>query len=225
MLITFLQPYAQRSAAPYHEIRTVSLTPPDFGTIAGTVASDVTKLLVDWSRGNQGALEQLTPLVYQDLHRRARGYLRLERPDHTLQPTALIHEAYMRLVSDCPPEWNGRAHFFAVASRVMRQILVDHARRHAAGKRGSGVADMSLEEAMVPARSRSEDLMALDEALEKLAAFDERKCRIVEMRYFAGCTVEETAEALGVAGITVMREMRLAEAWLRRAMQASNASA
>jgi len=179
---------------------------------------DLTKLLVDWSRGNRAALEELTALVYQDLHQRARNYLRQERPDHTLQPTELIHEAYLRLVSESPPEWSGRAHFFAVASRVMRQILVDHARRHQAGKRGSGAANVSLDDALVPARADNADLMALDEALAKLAAFDERKCRIVEMRYFGGCTVEETARALGIAGITVMREMRVAEAWLRRAM-------
>jgi RNA polymerase sigma factor (TIGR02999 family) len=183
------------------------------------VPADVTKLLVDWSKGNQAALDELAPLVYRDLHQRARGYLRQERPDHTLQPTALIHEAYLRLVTDSPPEWNGRAHFYAVASRVMRQILVDHARRHQAGKRGSGVPGVSLDEALVPAQSESAELMALDEALQKLAAFDERKCKVVEMRYFGGCTVEETAEALGIAGITVMRDMRLAEAWLRRAMQ------
>jgi RNA polymerase sigma factor (TIGR02999 family) len=188
-------------------------------TISGAVSLDVTKLLNDWSRGNQSALDELTPLVYRDLHQRARNYLRRERPDHTLQPTALIHEAYLRLVTDSPSEWNGRAHFFAVASRVMRQILVDHARRHHAGKRGSGVADVSLDDALVPAMSDSTDLMELDEALSKLAAFDERKCRIVEMRYFGGCTVEETAEALGIARITVMRDMRVAEAWLRRAMR------
>jgi RNA polymerase sigma factor (TIGR02999 family) len=185
----------------------------------GAVPSDVTKLLGDWSRGDHSALDQLTPLVYRDLRQRAKNYLRRERPDHTLQPTALIHEAYLRLVDESLPEWNSRAHFFAVASRVMRQILVDHARRHDAGKRGGGAANMSLDEAIVPAQSKNSDLMALDEALAKLEAFDERKCRIVEMRYFGGCTVEETAQALGVAGITVMREMRLAEAWLRRTMQ------
>jgi RNA polymerase sigma factor (TIGR02999 family) len=183
------------------------------------VSSDVTQLLTDWSKGNQAALDELIPLVYRDLHQRARNYLRHERPDHTLQPTALIHEAYMRLIADSLPEWNGRAHFFAVASRVMRQILVDHARRHRAGKRGSGVADVSLDDALVPGRSENNDLVALDDALAKLAAFDERKCRIVEMRYFGGCTVEETAQALGIAGITVMRDMRVAEAWLRRAMR------
>ena len=180
---------------------------------------DVTKLLVDWSRGDRAALDQLAPLVYQDLHQRARSYLRRERPDHTLQPTALIHEAYLRLVKESPPEWNGRAHFFAVASRVMRQILVDHARRHLAGKRGSGAAEVSLDDVLVPANSDNFDLMALDEALKKLAAFDERKCRIVEMRYFGGCNVDETAEAFGIAGITVIRETRVAEAWLRRAMR------
>lgn len=184
-----------------------------------TVPLDVTQLLTDWSRGDQRALDELMPLVYQDLHRRARQYLRRERPDHTLQPTAVIHEAYLRMVNDSLPEWNGRAHFFAVASRVMRQILVDHARRHRAGKRGNGVSNVSLDDAIVPAQVENSELVALDEALNKLAEFDERKARIVEMRYFGGCTVDETASALDIAGITVMREMRLAEAWLRRSMQ------
>src|SRR5262245_37311249 len=118
---------------------------------------DVTKLLTEWSRGNQAALDQLTPLVYKDLRHRAKNYLRHERLDHTLQPTALIHEAYLRLVSDSPPEWNGRAHFFALASRVMRQILVDHARRHQAGKRGSGICEVSLDDALVPAQAQNSD--------------------------------------------------------------------
>jgi RNA polymerase sigma factor (TIGR02999 family) len=190
----------------------------DSDKMAGAVRSDVTRLLSEWSGGNQAALDELTPIVYQDLHQRARNYLRHERPDHTLQPTALIHEAYLRMLGDNPPDWKDRVHFFAVASRVMRQILVDHARRHSAGKRGSGLRDVRLDEAFAPSPSANEDLMALDHALAKLAEFDERKCRIVEMRYFGGCTVEETARALGVAGITVMREMRLAEAWLRREM-------
>jgi RNA polymerase sigma factor (TIGR02999 family) len=189
------------------------------------VQSDVTKLLSDWSSGKESALEELTPLVYRDLYERARNYLRHERPDHTLQPTALIHEAYLRLVDQDLPEWNSRAHFFAVASRLMRQILVDHSRRHGAGKRGSGMPKASLDEALVPARSEAAELMALDEALDKLAKFDERKCRIVEMRYFGGCSVEETAQALGVSGVTVMRDMRLAEAWLRRAMRGEDPSA
>jgi RNA polymerase sigma factor (TIGR02999 family) len=185
----------------------------------GNVPLDVTKLLADWSRGDQRALDELIPLVYQDLHQRARNFLRRERADHTLQPTAVIHEAYLRMVNDNLPEWNGRAHFYAVASRVMRRILVDHARKHRAGKRGSGMAKVNLDDALVPAQAENSELVALDEALARLAELDERKARIVEMRYFGGCTVEETAAALGVAGITVMREMRLAEAWLRRAMQ------
>jgi RNA polymerase sigma factor (TIGR02999 family) len=182
------------------------------------VPSDVTQLLVQWSQGNQAALDALTPLVYKELRQRARNYLRQERADHTLQPTALIHEVYLRMVGENLPQWQDRAHFFAIASRAMRQILVEHARRRDAGKRGGGVKDLSLEEAFVPAQSDNQHLLAVDEALSKLAAFDERKCRIVEMRYFGGCTVEETAEALGVAAITVMRETRVAEAWLRRAM-------
>ena len=186
---------------------------------------DITKLLVEWSHGNQAALDQLTPLVYHDLHERARNYLRHERPDHTLQPTALIHEAYLRLVNDSPSEWNGRAHFFAVASRVMRQILVDHARHHRAGKRGGGAVNVSLDEALIPSISEGADLVALDEALSRLATFDERKCRIIEMRYFGGCTVDETADALGIASVTVMRDTRLAEAWLRRAMKGDESAA
>jgi len=184
------------------------------------VPTDVTRLLLDWSKGDQEALGQLIPLVYQDLHQRARNYLRQERPDHTLQPTAVIHEAYMRLVNENQQQWSGRAHFYAIASRVMRQILVDHARKNRAGKRGSGKAKVNLDDALVPAQVENDDISALDEALAKLAVQDERKARIVEMRYFGGCTVEETAEALGIAGITVMREARLAEAWLRRAMRA-----
>lgn len=183
------------------------------------MSSDVTQLLVKWIKGNRSALDELTPLVYDELHQRARNYLRHERPDHTLQPTALIHEVYLRLVGESLPEWQNRAHFFAIASRAMRQILVDHARRRGASKRGDGVPDLSLEEALVLASSENSELLALDEALSKLAVFDERKCKIVEMRYFGGCTVEETAEALGVAAITVIRETRVAEAWLRRAMQ------
>ena len=181
--------------------------------------SDVTQLLVQWMKGNRAALDELTPLVYEELHQRARNYLRHERPDHTLQPTALIHEVYLRMVGESLPQWQNRAHFFAIASRAMRQILVDHARRRGAGKRGDGAAHLSLDEALVLAQSENSDLLALDDALSKLAAFDERKCRIVEMRYFGGCTVDETAEALGVSTITVIRETRVAEAWLRRAMR------
>jgi RNA polymerase sigma factor (TIGR02999 family) len=186
--------------------------------IDGEVPADVTRLLVQWSQGNESALNALTPLVYNELHLRARNYLRKERPDHTLQPTALLHEAYLRMVGENLPEFQNRSHFFAIASRAMRQILVDHARRRGASKRGSGIVDVTLDEAWMPAKSQNTDLLALDEALSKLNEFDERKCRVVEMRYFGGCTVEETAEALGVSAITVIRETRVAEAWLRRAM-------
>ncbi len=189
------------------------------------MSSDVTRLLVQWVHGNQAALDELTPLVYDELRQRARNYLRHERPDHTLQPTALIHEVYLRLVGDSLPEWQNRSHFFAIASRVMRQILVDHARRRGASKRGDAIPDVSLDEAIVLSESENSELLALDEALSKLGAFDERKCRVVEMRYFGGCTVEETAEALGIATITVIRESRLAEAWLRRAMRGEGPSA
>jgi RNA polymerase sigma-70 factor (ECF subfamily) len=188
------------------------------------VPSDVTQLLVEWSKGNQSALDELTPLVYQELRQRARNYLRQERLDHTLQPTALIHEVYLRLIGERLPEWKDRAHFFAIASRGMRQILVEHARRKGASKRGSGVANLSLEEALVPANTDQGMLLALDEALNKLAEFDERKCRVIEMRHFGGCTVEETAAALGIANITVIRETRVAEAWLRRELLGENTS-
>jgi RNA polymerase sigma factor (TIGR02999 family) len=181
-------------------------------------AADVTQLLQSWSRGDSAALDELTPLVYQELHDRARRYLRRERAEHTLQPTALIHEAYMRLAADGPGACENRAHFFAIASRVMRRVLVDHARRKKSGKRGGGLPELSLEEAITPAGARGSDLLALDEALAKLEAFDARKCRVIEMRYFGGCTVEEIAEALGVATITVVRDSRVAEAWLRSSM-------
>jgi RNA polymerase sigma-70 factor, ECF subfamily len=179
--------------------------------------NQVTRLLNDWGRGDSAALDELLPLVYQELRKLAGGYLRGERPGHTLQPTALIHEAYLRLVSQDAPRFEGRAHFFGVAARLMRQILVDHARERTAAKRGGGALKISLEDA--PPVFTEEDagsLLALDEALERLAAFDERKCRVVEMRSFAGMSVEETARALGVSEPTVKREMRLAAAWLRR---------
>jgi RNA polymerase sigma factor (TIGR02999 family) len=188
------------------------------------VSSDVTRLLVDWRNGDAAALESLIPLVYRELRRRAKGYLSRERLDHTLQPTALINEVYLRLVGSELPEWQNRAHFFAIASRVMRRILVEHARRHAAGKRGSGAEHVDLDDVVVATPSGPDDLLALDEALSRLMSIDERKCRIVEMRYFGGCTTEETAEALGISVITVMRETRVAQAWLRRALRGEEPS-
>ena len=180
-------------------------------------SNEVTQLLLDWSRGNGAALDELMPLVYQELRKLAGGYLRSERPDHTLQPTALIHEAYLRMIGKEMPEWQSRAHFFGVAARLMRQILVEHARTRHAAKRGGDQQKISLDDApQVFAQSDAAELLALDDALTKLAAFDERRSRILEMRSFGGMSVEETALALGVSDTTVKREMRLAQAWIRR---------
>ena len=180
-------------------------------------SNEVTQLLLDWSRGDRAALDELMPLVYQELRKLAGGYLRSERPDHTLQPTALIHEAYLRMIGKEMPEWQSRAHFFGVAARLMRQILVEHARTRHAAKRGGDQQKISLDDApQVFAQSDAAELLALDDALTKLAAFDERRSRILEMRSFGGMSVEETALALGVSDTTVKREMRLAQAWIRR---------
>src|SRR5262249_3998526 len=159
-------------------------------------ANPVTRLRREWSQGNASVLEELTPLVYQELHRLAAGYLRRERPDHTLQPTALIHEAYLRLVDQAQPEWQSRSHFFRFAAQIMRQILVDHARLHAAAKRGGAEHRAPIEQADVFSSPRGADLIALDEALTALAAFDERKARVLELRFFGGLTLEEASEAL-----------------------------
>lgn len=180
-------------------------------------SNQVTQLLHDWSRGDCAALDELMPLVYQELRKLAGSYLRSERPDHTLQPTALIHEAYLRMVGQDMPQWQSRAHFFGVAARLMRQILVEHARTRHAAKRGGDRQKISLDDApQVFAQADAAELLALDDALTKLAAFDERRSRILEMRSFGGMSVEETAQALGVSDTTVKREMRLAQAWIRR---------
>jgi len=184
----------------------------------GPGPESVTRLLVDWSRGDREALDALTPLVYRELHRLAQGHLRRERPGHTLQPTALIHEAYLRMVDQELPEFNSRAHFFGVATQYMRQILVDHARGRQAKKRGSGQRAVPLEEAAAYSDEHPEELLALDAALEALARLDERKARIVELRHFGGLTPPETAELLGISLSTVGRELRSAEAWLKREM-------
>jgi RNA polymerase sigma factor (TIGR02999 family) len=183
-------------------------------------SNQVTQLLMDWRRGDGAALDELMPLVYQELRKLAGSYLRSERPDHTLQPTALIHEAYLRMIGNDMPEWQSRAHFFGVAARLMRQILVDHARTRHAAKRGGDQQKISLDDApQVFAQSDTAELLALDNALTKLAAFDERRSRILEMRCFGGMSVEETAAALGVSEATVKREMRLAQAWIRRELE------
>ena len=179
---------------------------------------NLTRLLVEWKQGNKGALDALTPVVYQELRRLAGSYLRRERPDHTLQPTALINEAYLRLVDQNTPQFQSRSHFFGVASQLMRQILVDHARARSAVKRGGGEVKLSLDAGMQYSEERSEELVALDDALRDLAKLDERKSKVVELRYFGGLSVEETAEALGISVATVGRELRFAEAWLHKLM-------
>jgi len=170
---------------------------------------------VKWRAGDQGALKDLVPLVYGELRRLAHYYLRSERPDHTLQSTALVHEAYLRLLSQEPNSLQNRAHFFAVASRLMRQILVDFARSHRAAKRNLGYT-LSLDEAVAPAQSKDIDLVALDDALNKLLRLSERQSRIVELRFFGGLSIEETSQVLGVSPATVERDWTIARAWLHR---------
>jgi len=179
-------------------------------------APDVTALLGDWSRGNRTALSQLLPLVYAELRRVAARQLRNERPDHTLQPTALVHEAYIRLVDQRQVDWQNRAHFFGVAAQVMRRILVDHARRHGANKRGQGVRCVSMDEAQDVAAPNEIPVLALDHALDRLAKVDAELTRIVELRAFGGLTIEEAAHVLGVSPSTAKRDWRTAKAWLNR---------
>lgn len=177
---------------------------------------EVTQLLQAWGEGDRDALDQLMPVVYDELHRLAQHYLRGERADHSLQTTALVNEAYLRLVNVQNVQWQDRAHFFAISSRLIRQILVDRARRRGYQKRGGGVRHVELEESAVVDPVRDGDLMALDEALEALAEFDERKSRVVELRYFGGLTIEEAAAVLEVSPDTVRRDWRLAKSWLRK---------
>jgi len=176
---------------------------------------EVTRLLIAIRGGHREAQDQLLSLVYPELRRLAAFYLSSERPDHTLQATALVHEAYIKLADQNAP-WQNRAHFFAAAAQVMRHILVDYARAHRAGKRGSGGAKVPLENAVLLTAAQSAEVLEVDEALTRLAKLDPRQARIVELRFFAGLSVEETAEVLGCATRTVNREWRMAQAWLRR---------
>lgn len=177
---------------------------------------EVSRLLAECGNGNQAAFNKLLPLVYDELHRLASAYMSRERGDHTLQTTALVNEAYLRLVDQTRARWQDRVHFFAVASKVMRQILIDHARSHARLKRGGGEHRVTLEEVAVISEQRSADLLALDEALRKLAEVDPRKGEVVELRFFGGLTIEEAAEALKVTPKTVARDWNMARAWLHR---------
>jgi RNA polymerase sigma-70 factor, ECF subfamily len=177
--------------------------------------AQVSGLLRAWSEGDRAALDKLTPIVYDELHRLAQRYMRGERPGHSLQTTALVNEAYMRLVDYKGMQWQNRAHFFAVSAQLMRRILVEHARRHNL-KRGGGVQHVSLEETAVVGGDQSADLVALNEAMDALARLDPRKVQVVEMRFFGGLSVEETAEVLKVSSVTVMRDWNTAKAWLYR---------
>lgn len=179
-------------------------------------SQNITRMLKDWSGGgNREALDQLLPFVYDELHRQASRYLRRERSDHTLQTTALIHEAYLKLIDQREVEWQNRAHFFAVAAQAMRRILVDYARTRKREKRGGDDVKLQLDEAIsVSTGEKSIDLVALDEALTRLSTFDERQARVVELRYFSGMTEEETAEVLGTSPATVRRDWNMAKAWL-----------
>jgi len=186
--------------------------------MAETPAHDVTQLLQAWSEGEERALDKLMPLVYRELHRLAQRYMAHERPGHTLQTTALVNESYLRLVDAGKVNFQNRAHFFAVSAQLMRRILVEFARRHGSQKRGGEVQRVSLEESVVVYGERGADLVALDDALQALAAIDPRRSRVVELRFFGGLSVEETAEVLGVSPETVMHDWKLAKAWLLRAM-------
>jgi RNA polymerase sigma-70 factor (ECF subfamily) len=177
---------------------------------------EITQLLLSWNKGDKSALDQLIPLVYPELRRLARIYMGRENSAHTLQTSALINEAYLRLVNQQQLEWQDRAHFFAVSAQIMRHILVDHARRYRCRKRGRGTEHLPLDDMAVVCDERAADLVALDDALNQLASIDARKSQIVELRFFGGLTVEETAEVMKLAPITIMREWRAAKAWLGR---------
>ena len=184
-------------------------------------SAPVTELLLRWKAGDRGGLDQAVPLVERELRRIAHHAMRSERPGHTLQTTALVNEAYLRLVDQARVNWQNRAHFLGIAAGLMRQILVDHARRACRAKRGGGVQNLPLDEGLAWSPAISDSLLVLDEALERLTAFDSRKARVVELRYFAGMSVEEAAEALGVHPNTVIHDWGLAKAWLKRELERS----
>ena len=178
--------------------------------------SEVTQLLKGWRAGDRQALDALLPLVYKELRRLAHFQLRNERPNHTLQSAALVHEAYLRLVGKNSPQWESRTHFFAIAAQLMRQILVDYARRHGAAKRGGSICKLSLEDATMASRRKDVDVVALDDALKTLTKIDQRQSRVVELRFFAGLSLQEISEAMEIAPATVQRDWTAARAWLHR---------
>jgi RNA polymerase sigma factor (TIGR02999 family) len=184
--------------------------------VGDRLSHNITHFLKEWSAGDRRALDRLTPLVYEELRHHAAHYLRRERRGHTLQTTALIHEAYLRLIDAKDVNWQSRAHFFAIAANLMRRVLVDHARRRDADKRGGSQVRVQLDEALAIAPETDVDVLAIDEALNRLAAIDPQQARVVELRFFSGLSVEETAAALGVSPKTVKRDWSVARAWLRR---------
>jgi RNA polymerase sigma factor (TIGR02999 family) len=184
--------------------------------MGGGSQHEVTQILHDWSGGDAQAPERLMPLVYDELRRLAQAFLHRERSNHTLQPTALVNEAYVRLVDQTRVNWQNRTHFYAIASRMMRRVLIDHARAHTTEKRGGTAIHLSLENVQVPLEQRAASFVALDEALKKLEEMDERKCKVVEMRFFGGLSDEEMAEVLGVTTRTVLRDWKKARLWLYR---------
>lgn len=183
---------------------------------------EMTQLLVDWSKGDQAARDQLIPLVAQELHRIAHQHMNREGPGHTLQTTALVNEAYLRLIDQKHVRWQNRAHFFAIAAQTMRRILIDHARKHARAKRGGGAHKVSLDEVAVLSRERASEVVALDEALERLALVDPRRAQVVELRFYGGLDTNEIAEALRISPNTVTRDWNLARAWLSRELGQEN---
>ncbi|MEM7582875.1 MAG: sigma-70 family RNA polymerase sigma factor [Acidobacteriota bacterium] len=185
--------------------------------------TQVSRLLLAWRQGEPAALDQLIPLVHDELRRLADRYLRQERIDHSFDPTDLVHEAYLRLVDKRHPQWQDQAHFYAVAAQLMRRILVDHARGRSTAKRGGGLVTLRLDDTDEPVAQRAEDLVALDDALEALAGFDREKARVIELRYFGGLTIDETAEVLGLSPTTVVKNTRLARAWLTSEMRRAEA--
>lgn len=189
--------------------------------MAGDPSKQVTELLVRWRGGDKAALDSLMPLVYNELHRIATRYLQKERSDHTLQSTALVHEAYVRLAEQDLPQWQNRAHFFAVAAQLMRQILVDYARSHRASKRGGDICKVGLDDAGDKAEALDVDIIALDDALKSLAEMDSQQSRVVELKFFGGLSIEDTAEVLGISASTVKRDWITARAWLHRELARS----
>ncbi len=188
-------------------------------------SNEVTQLLVAWGNGDQTALDQLMPLVYSELHRLAHRHIKKERPGHTLQTSALLNEAFLRLVDQRDVHWQSRAHFFSIAAQMMRRILVDYARSRRYAKRGGDARQVTFDEELMVSRQLSADVIELHDALNELAAIDERKSKVVELKFFGGLSIEETAEVLGVSPGTVMRDWTLAKAWLRLAMESHRINA